>query len=131
MGRDAHADQGRPRILRQPALTVAPGTAETASAHIRTVAERLKLGNRQIREAHRRLEALCAKLAEGDGEEPPGQAPEQPLCRRDYHALRTLSGVARDQAQRQTVPSTRELQWVASEGLFRTIRDPGERSHFQ
>ena len=82
------------RILRQPALTVAPGAAEAASAHIRTVAGRLKLGNRQIREAHRRLEALCAKLAEGDGEEPPGQAPDQPLRRRGYHALRSLSGVA-------------------------------------
>lgn len=108
------------RILRQPALTVAPGTAEAASAHIRTVAERLKLVNRQIREAYRRLDALCAKLAESGGETPPGQEPEQhdvtilrslpgigrivlatllaeapePLRRRDYHALRTLSGVA-------------------------------------
>ena len=108
------------RILRQPALTVAPGTAEAASAHIRTVAERLKLVNRQIREAHRRLDELCASLAEGDGDTSPGQEPEQrdvtilrslpgvgrivlatllaeapePLRRRDYHALRTLSGVA-------------------------------------
>jgi transposase len=108
------------RILRQPALTVAPGTAEAASAHIRTVAERLKLVNRQLREAHRRLDGLCAKLAEGEGNKPPGQEPEQhdvtilrslpgigrivlttllaeapePVRRRDYHALRTLSGVA-------------------------------------
>ena len=108
------------RILRQPALTVAPGTAEAASAHIRTVAERLKLVNRQLREAHRRLDGLCAELAVAGGEAAPGQAPEQrdvtilrslpgvgrivlatllaeawqPLRRRDYHALRTLSGVA-------------------------------------
>jgi transposase len=108
------------QILRQPSLTVAPGTAEAASAHIRTVAERLTLVNRQIREAHRRLDGLCAELAEGDRETPPGQKPEQrdvtilrslpgvgrivlatllaeasqPLRRRDYHALRTLSGVA-------------------------------------
>jgi transposase len=98
---------------------VAPGTAEAASAHIRAVAERLKLVNRQIRDAHRRLDGLCAKLA-GDGDNPPGQATEQrdvtilrslpgvgrivlatllaeaaePLRRRDYHALRTLCGVA-------------------------------------
>lgn len=103
-------------ILRQPALTVAPGTADAACAHIGTVAERLRLVNRQIREAHRRLDGLCAKLAE----DPPGQKPEQrdvtilrslpgvgrivlatllaeafePVRRRDYHALRTLSGVA-------------------------------------
>ena len=108
------------REPRPPPLTVAPGTAEAASAHIRTGAERLKLVNRQIREAYRRLDGLCAKLAEDDGEELPGQTPEQrdvtilrslpgvgrivlatllaeaaePLRRRDYHALRTLSGVA-------------------------------------
>jgi transposase len=108
------------RILRQPALSVAPGTAKAAGAHIRTVAERLRLVNRQIREAHRRLDALCAKFAEDGAEHPPGQEPEQrdatilrslpgvgrivlatllaeaaePLRRRDYHALRSLSGVA-------------------------------------
>ncbi len=107
------------RTLRQPALVVAPGTAEAATAHIRAVAKRLKLVNRQIRDAHRRLDGLCAKLA-SDGENLPGQAAEQrdvtilrslpgvgrivlatllaeaaePLRRRDYHALRTLSGVA-------------------------------------
>jgi transposase len=108
------------RTLRQPALTVAAGTAEAAGAHIRTVAARLKLVNRQIREAHRQLDSLCARLAEDNGDKSPGQEPEQrdvtilrslpgvgrivlatllaeacePLRRRDYHALRTLSGVA-------------------------------------
>ena len=108
------------RTLRQPALTVAAGTAEAAAAHIRAVAERLKLVNRQIREAHRQLDSLCARLAEDHEDKSPGQAPEQrdvtilrslpgvgrivlatllaeacePLRRRDYHALRTLSGVA-------------------------------------
>ena len=108
------------RILRQPALHVAPGTAEAATAHIRAVAERLRLVNRQIREAHHRLDTLCAELAGDGGEPPPGQQPEQrdaailrslpgvgrivlatllaeasePLRRRDYHALRALSGVA-------------------------------------
>src|SRR5258707_6102811 len=108
------------RILRQPALAVAPGTAEAAAAHIRALAERLKLVNRQIREAHRRLDGLCAKLSDGDRENAPGQDTEQrdvtilrslpgvgrivlatllaeaaePLRRRDYHALRILSVVA-------------------------------------
>jgi hypothetical protein len=91
-----------------------------ASAHIRAVAARLKLVNRQIKAAHRRLDALCTEIAKGEGETPSGQQPEQrdatilrslpgvgrivlatllaeacePLRRRDYHALRTLSGDA-------------------------------------
>jgi transposase len=107
------------RILRQPPLVVAPGTAEAASAHIGTVAARLRLVNQQIKEAHRKLDELCVRL-EAAAENAPGQICEQrdvavlrswpgigrtvlatllaeasePLQRRDYHALRTLSGVA-------------------------------------
>jgi transposase len=107
------------RILRQPPLVVAPGTAEAASAHIRTVAARLRLVNQQIKETERRLDQLCAAI-EASGETAPGQICEQrdvailrsypglgriniatllaeacqPLRRRDYHALRVLSGQA-------------------------------------
>jgi transposase len=107
------------RILRQTPLVVAPGTAEAASAHIGTVAARLRLVNQQIKEAHRKLDELCARL-EAPTENAPGQIGEQrdvailrswpgigrivlatllaeasePLQRRDYHALRPLSGVA-------------------------------------
>ena len=62
------------RTLRQPALTVAPGTAGAASAHIRTV-ERLRLVNRQIREAHHRRDALAAKLAGDNGDNHRGRYP--------------------------------------------------------
>jgi hypothetical protein len=78
------------RILRQPALTVAPGAAEAAGAHIRTVAERLRLVNRQIREAHHQLDGLCTKLGQGDTETPPGQEPEQRDDRR-YGSCRSRS----------------------------------------
>ena len=107
------------RILRQKPLWVAPGTTEAACAHIRTVAARIQLINQQIAEASQQLDELCAKL-ETPTENPPGQQCEQrdvtilrsspgigrinlatllaeaaePLRRRDYHALRTLSGVA-------------------------------------
>lgn len=107
------------RILRQKPLAVAPGTTEAASAHIRAVAARLRLVNGQLRDAHRRLDELCAKL-EQTKETEPGQPYEQrdveilrslpgigritlatllaeacePLRNRDYHALRTLCGVA-------------------------------------
>jgi transposase len=107
------------RILRQPPLIVAPGTAEAASAHIRTVAARLRLVNQQIKETERRLDELCAAI-EASADTTPGQICEQrdimilrscpglgriniatllaeacePLRRRDYHALRLLSGQA-------------------------------------
>ncbi len=108
------------RILRQKPLVVASGTVEAATAHITAVAARLKLVNQQIKQAHRRLDELADKLAEGREEDAPGQKSEQrdvtilrslpgvgrivlatllgeaaePLRKRDYHALRTLSGVA-------------------------------------
>lgn len=102
------------RLLRQKPLSVAPGTAEAATAHIRTVAARIRLVNQQLATVHRRLDELCTKLAAA-GESEAGQASEQrdvailrsmpgigrinlatllaeawePLRRRDYHALRT------------------------------------------
>jgi transposase len=107
------------RILRRPPLVVAPGTTEAATAHIRTIAARLRLINQQINEAERRLDELCGAI-EAAAESAPGQICEQrdvailrscpglgriniatllaeacePLRRRDYHVLRILSGVA-------------------------------------
>jgi transposase len=107
------------RILRKPPLTVAPGTVEAATAHIRAVAARLRLVNRQIKEAEHRLDELCAAI-EAAAETAPGQICEQrdmailrsmpglgriniatllgeacePLRLRDYHVLRALSGQA-------------------------------------
>lgn len=106
-------------ILRQKPIQVAPGTTEAATAHIRALVVRLKVVNRQIKEAHRQLDTLCAKLAE-PGDPEPGQPHEQrdvtilrslpgvgrivvatllaeagePLRARDYHALRSLCGAA-------------------------------------
>ena len=107
------------RILKQQPLSVAPGVTEAASAHIRAVTARLRLVNQQLKDAHRRLDQLCDQLVP-PGETQPGQHCEQrdvvilrsmpglgrinlaallaeawqPLRRRDYHALRCLSGVA-------------------------------------
>jgi transposase len=111
------------RILRQTPVTVAPGTVEAACAHIRALGERLRLVNRQIREAHKRIDALCGAIAaeaDAEGGDPSGQKTGQrdveilrslpgvgrivlatllteasrALRDRDYHALRSLSGVA-------------------------------------
>jgi Transposase/Transposase IS116/IS110/IS902 family len=107
------------RVLRARALTVAPGTTEAASAHIRTLAARARLINTQIKQAERRLDELCGAI-EVAGETTPGQICEQrdvailrsflgvgritlatllaeasePLRLRDYHALRCLTGAA-------------------------------------
>jgi transposase len=111
-------------ILRKPAVVVAPGTTEAATAHIRSLIASLRLVNEQLKGAHRQLKILCARLAEpvektDEGAEP-GQMSEQrdaailesmpgngmivlatllaeawdALQRRDYHALRALCGVA-------------------------------------
>ena len=110
--------------LRKPALAVAPGTIEAATARIRGLIERIRLINGQLTEAGQQLDRLCKQLSEPvaseDGETAPGQRTEQrdaaildslpgvartvlatllaeasdTLHRRDYHALRALCGSA-------------------------------------
>jgi len=104
-------------ILRQPPLSLAPGTAKAAQAHVDTLVDRLKLINRQIADACHQLHALTQAL--GGQQDSPGQNMQRDvvvlaslpgigrtnlatllaeaydaLQRRDYHALRTLMGVA-------------------------------------
>jgi len=109
--------------LRQPAVATAAGTVDAATAHLQVVVERLRLVNRQIKDAEKRLDQLTEQLATAatDTENTatmqrdvtilrslPG--PErcggrvviatllaeasEALQRRDYHALRCLCGVA-------------------------------------
>jgi transposase len=105
--------------LRQKPLAVAAGTTEAASAHIASLAARLRLVNRQLKDAHRKLDTIIDALGTKEDAEP-GQACEQrdvdilrslpgvgrivlatllteasqPLAQRDYHALRVLCGAA-------------------------------------
>ena len=48
------------RTLRQPAIKVADGVAEAASIHIRSLIARLRVVNRELRDATRKLDELCA-----------------------------------------------------------------------
>lgn len=105
-------------VLRQRPVHVAAGTIEAASAHVATLIARVRLVNRQLREAHQRLDVLTARLASAKENEP-GQNKQRdveilaslpgvgrivlatllaeafdPLQRRDYDALRSLTGVA-------------------------------------
>ena len=106
------------QTLRQPAVKVADGVAEAASAPIRSLIARLRVANRELRHAYRKLDELCAAIGElGPASTErvglrdvailkslPGigrinlatllAEASGPLSRRDYQALRTLSGVA-------------------------------------
>jgi transposase len=105
-------------VLRKSPVQVAAGTAEAASSHIATLIARIRLVNRQLKEAHHRLDALTLRLIPSEETEP-GQRKQHDveilaslpgvgrivlatllaeafdaLQRRDYAALRSLTGVA-------------------------------------
>jgi transposase len=104
--------------LRQPPLTVAAGTTEAARAHIVTLIARIRLINRQIAEAHHQLDALTARLGATEEAEP-GQ-----IKQRDADILASLPGIGRivlatllaeatDALQRRDYPALRTLTGVA------------------
>jgi transposase len=78
-------------LLQVPGLTVADGTEPAATAHIATVAERLRLVNRQLKEVARRLDRLIASLPAAE----PGESEGQPSEQRDAVILRSFPGVGR------------------------------------
>jgi len=105
-------------VLRKPPVRVAAGTTEAATAHIATLIVRIRLLNRQLKQAHHKLDALTARLIPAEESEPgqnkqhdveilaslPGVGrivlatllaeASDALQRRDYAALRSLTGVA-------------------------------------
>ena len=102
--------------LRRPPVCVATGTVEAASAHVKLLlVPRSRLLNRQIKDAHSRIDGLTARLMPAEAAEPgqkkqhdaeilaslPGvgrtvlatllaEASDAPCRRRDYAALRSL-----------------------------------------
>jgi len=106
------------RTLREPAIKVADGVAEAASVHIRSLIARLRVINRELREAEGQLDKICTAI--GESEAASGECLQRqdvmilksmpgigrinlaallaegsgPLSRRDYLALRTLCGAA-------------------------------------
>lgn len=106
-------------ILKQKPLHVAPGTVEAAIEHIEMLIPRLELANSQLKQCRRNIEehlaAMVAEVPDSPGQDReqhdvtilsslPGVGPivlavllaeaSGPIERRDYHALRSLSGVA-------------------------------------
>jgi len=109
------------KVVRAPPPMLAAGAVEAASAHVATIIPRLRLVNRQIREAEGKIGALIDSLtaARENPESEPGRKKQhdaailaslpgvgrtvlatllaeawEPLQRRDYAALRSLAGVA-------------------------------------
>jgi hypothetical protein len=106
------------KAVRAPPPKLAAGTVEAASAHVASILPRLRLVNRRIKEAERKIGALIDSLTDSEDSEP-GQKKQhdatilaslpgvgrivlatllaeawEPLQRRDYAALRSLTGVA-------------------------------------
>jgi hypothetical protein len=110
--------EGVLQTLRQPAIKVPDGVAEAASIHIHSLIVRIRVVNRELSDAEHKLDELCTAIGKTDvalGERAehhdvailrslPGigrinlatllSEASGPLSRRDYQALRTLSGVA-------------------------------------
>ena len=105
-------------ILRQPPLRLAPGTAKAAEAHVGTLVDRLTVTNRQIAHARNQLDTLTQSVSQPQ-DSGPGQSTQRDVAilaslpgigrtnlatllaeasdalqRRDYHALRAMTGVA-------------------------------------
>ena len=81
-------------VLRKPPVQVAAGTTEAASAHIATLVARIRpknrrLVNRQLKQAHDRLDTLTAHLIPTEEAEP-GQQKQH-----DVEILASLPGVGR------------------------------------
>ena len=82
-------------ILKQTALTVAPGVTEAAVAHIRVLIESIRLCAKQLKEAHRQLDRLCKLLAEPIASEDGKTEPEQEQVQRAVAILKSLPGAGR------------------------------------
>ena len=107
--------------LREPALAVAPGTAEAAVAHLEVVFSQIDVVTRQLARTYREIDRLTAAMARSapSPEDEPGMQAQRDveilsslpgvgrivlatllaeahdaLRRRDYQALRCLSGTA-------------------------------------
>jgi transposase len=107
------------RTLQEPALRVPEGVISAATIHMRSLVTRLRVVNRELNAAERKLDEFCARIGEtgpvsGESSFERGDVAilkslpgigrinlatllaeaSGPLSRRDYQGLRTLSGVA-------------------------------------
>lgn len=79
------------QVLRKPAVTVAPGTVEAATANLQLAAEQIRLARSQLAKCHKKLDEICERLGVGDSSGGEGRENEP----RDAEILRSLPGVGR------------------------------------
>jgi len=105
-------------VLRKQPVQAAAGTVEAASAHITTLIARIRLVNGQLKQAHRQLDALTGRLI------PPAEAGPGQTKQHDVEILASLPGVGRivlatliaeawDALQRRDYAALRSLTGVA------------------
>jgi transposase len=77
------------RTLQEPAIKVADGVADAASIHMRSLVARLRVVNRELREAERKLDELWTAISAADATSGEG------LQRRDVVILKSMPGIGR------------------------------------
>ena len=148
-------------VLRQPAITVAAGVTEAAVLHLRSLVARLRLANTEFHQAEQKLDELCARLSQDATVAAHGPCDAailrslpgvglvvlatllteagDPLARRDYAALRTLSGVA-PVTKRSGKTCLVVMRYAAQDRLRQamfhwarvaTVHDPKSRSRYE
>ena len=148
-------------VLRRPAIAVAAGVTEAAVLHLRSLLARLRLANAEFCQAERKVDELCAALSRHAAAGPAGPCDADilrslpgigtvilaillteagdPLARRDYAALRTLSGVA-PVTKRSGKTRIVVMRYAAHVRLRRAVfhwarvavvRDPNSRSRYE
>jgi transposase len=148
-------------VLRQPAITVAAGVTEAAVLHLRSLVARLRLANTEFHQAEQKLDELCARLSQDATAAAHGPCDAailrslpgvglvvlatllteagDPLARRDYAALRTLSGVA-PVTKRSGKTCLVVMRYAAQDRLRQAmfhwarvaaVHDPKSRSRYQ
>jgi transposase len=143
------------RILRQPALRVAPGTIEAATNHIALMLQQLRLVLQQRRDNAKQMNALLDKLCTSDKAGSytdaailaslPGVGPTvlatlfshatEPIQRRDLAAFRSLGGIApvtKQSGKRRQVVMRRSCIRLLRKALYHWARIAVMRdSHFR
>jgi hypothetical protein len=97
------------RTLREPAIKVTDGVAEAASIHLRSLFTRLRVVNRELREAEVQLDKLCMTI--GESEPTSGDC----LRRQDVLILRSMPGIGRINLAASAISSLAQNTAVAAD----------------